>query len=66
MTSSANEVVIEVDPLNDHECMTHLMKLIEFMKEEKIYDPTANAQKLPGKLKLKFNRRYDKALRVFP
>ncbi len=52
LTSTANEVEIEVDPLNDHECMTHLMKLIEFMRDEKIYDSTANALKLPGKVNI--------------
>ena len=43
---AANEIEIEVDPLNDHECMAHLMSLIEFMKNEKIYD--SSGQKLPG------------------
>ena len=28
----ANEIEIEVDPLNDHECMPQLIKLIEFMR----------------------------------
>ena len=46
-TSFANEVVIEVDPLNDHECMAHLIRLLEFMRDEKIYDST-NVQRLPG------------------
>jgi hypothetical protein len=47
VTSFANEVEIEVDPLNDHECMAHLIRLLEFMRDEKIYDST-NVQKLPG------------------
>ena len=46
----ANEIEIEVDPLNDHECMPQLIKLIEFMREEKIYDVT-NSEKLPGRMK---------------
>ena len=45
-----NEIEIEVDPLNEHECMPQLIKLIEFMREEKIYDVT-NSEKLPGRMK---------------
>ena len=48
-TPTLNEIEIEVDPLNEHECMPQLIKLIEFMREEKIYDVT-NAEKLPGRM----------------
>lgn len=39
-----NIVEIEVDPLNDHECMSHLISIIRYMSEKEMFPVPVNEQ----------------------
>ena len=39
-----NIVEIEVDPLNDHECMSHLISIIRYMSEKEMFPVPSNEQ----------------------